>query len=272
MNSFRIFICVLWLGCLVSSCSEQDAESVGVEQEEKENQNQEDSHTQTEISIAYLKSMWEGHPKVITEDCIIRGRVVSTDLFGNFYHSIFVQDDTAGIEVLLNGNNLYETFLFKGYVEIRLLKLTLGAYGGFVQLGYSGSGTDYQVTAIPESEIYRLVKSYTPAEITDFDYDSYTVSELTDRQLGKFICVAGVEIIEEQMGLALCDEGEVTERTLRDVSGNTIGLRTFPWALFAYDKLPLGSGNVYGILTSFNGQYRMRINNYYDLVLDNDRF
>src|SRR5687768_14204136 len=62
-------------------------------------------------TIAQLKSMYSGTGFLpITDDIIIEGVVVADDKSGNYYKAIVVQDSTAGIEIQLDGTNLYTDF------------------------------------------------------------------------------------------------------------------------------------------------------------------
>lgn len=224
------------------------------------------------ISIAYLKSFWEGHPVVITKPYMIRGRVMSSDREGNFHHSLILQDGTAGIEFLLERDNLYMDYLLYSYVEVSLTKLTVGAYGGFVQLGTAGGDSSYQVDEIPGEEIDHYVKIYRPDEVPELEVAGYTISQLSMRQAGTLVRIDGVQFVKEEIGLTWGAEDETAERTLMDATGATLKVRTSPYADFGKNPLPSGSGFLEGILYVFNGEYSLRLSDIHTVFLDNPRF
>lgn len=98
------------------------------------------------ITIADLCAMYKtGVPWNIDQNLIIAGRVTTNDQPGNFYKSLYIQDETGGIELKLGKNGLYNTYMPGQMLYVRCFGLTLGMYGyksgnyggqGMVQLGY----------------------------------------------------------------------------------------------------------------------------------------
>ena len=90
----------------------------------------------TKVTIADLKTRYQGKPIELTEDIFIAGKVISNDYKGNFYRSFFIQDETSGIEVKIGRYNLYNDYKEGQTVYVRCKGLTLGAYKGMLGLGY----------------------------------------------------------------------------------------------------------------------------------------
>ncbi|MBQ8366275.1 MAG: hypothetical protein IJX40_00885 [Alistipes sp.] len=68
------------------------------------------------------------------EDVYIKGKVVSDDDAGNIYKSLFIQDETSGIELKLN-NNVGLRYKRGSWVYVRLKGLCLGNYRMMLSIG-----------------------------------------------------------------------------------------------------------------------------------------
>lgn len=96
-------------------------------------------------TILELKKMYtEGTPLTIEKDIIIGGQVISEDKSGNIYKSLYIQDATAGIELKLGKNGLYNDYKLGQWVYVKCSGLTLGAYNGMIQLGCEDPTNAYE--------------------------------------------------------------------------------------------------------------------------------
>lgn len=86
--------------------------------------------TARHVSIAYLKSLCRGVLYPVTEDLWIEGCVVGNDLYGEFSDALVVEDESGGIEVLIDAKRLYRTFDAGSTVRVYCNGLALGDYGG----------------------------------------------------------------------------------------------------------------------------------------------
>ena len=87
--------------------------------------------TARHVSIAYLKSLCRGVLHPVTEDLWIEGCVVGNDLYGEFPDALVVEDESGGIEVLIDAKRLYRTFDSGSTVRVYCNGLALGDYGHF---------------------------------------------------------------------------------------------------------------------------------------------
>lgn len=85
--------------------------------------------TARHVSIAYLKSLCRGVLHPVTEDLWIEGCVVGNDLYGEFPDALVVEDESGGIEVLIDAKRLYRTFDSGSTVRVYCNGLALGDYG-----------------------------------------------------------------------------------------------------------------------------------------------
>ena len=81
------------------------------------------------LTIADLKAMHTiGGLEIITVDKIIGGVVVADDKSGNFYKTIAIQDETGGIQLKLDGYDLYTQYPVGRQVYVNVKGLYLGDY------------------------------------------------------------------------------------------------------------------------------------------------
>src|SRR5690554_4227010 len=86
-------------------------------------------------TIQEIQTLPQG--QMIEEDIIIQGVVVMDDKSGNYYKKIVFQDETGGIEILLDQNNLYNDYPIGRKIYVKLNGLYLGNYGSNLQIGYT---------------------------------------------------------------------------------------------------------------------------------------
>lgn len=85
----------------------------------------------------------QGTPWLMTGNHVIEGKVISSDETGNFYKSFYIQDETAGIEIKIGKNGLYNDYKEGQTIYVKCNDLYLGMYGyksgtgqGMVQIGH----------------------------------------------------------------------------------------------------------------------------------------
>lgn len=114
-------------------------------------------------TIGDLAARYEtGKPWTINENIVISGIVSTTDRYGNFYKSFYIQDETGGMEIKLGKNGLYNDYLPGQRIYVDCNGLELGMYGyksgdkngnGMVQIGFNNGGDDTYETSYIESSI-----------------------------------------------------------------------------------------------------------------------
>ena len=124
-------------------------------------------------SIAELAAMYtpgEGNDNEVKlgpvkgKDIIIAGRVSTSDQAGNFYKSLYIQDETGGIELKLGKNGLYNDYKPGQWIYVNCSGLYLGMYGwkarnttynsngnGMIQLGLDDPSNSYETSYIEEN-------------------------------------------------------------------------------------------------------------------------
>lgn len=216
-----------------------------------------------EISVARLKELYKGAPVEIEGNYVITGTVVSDDQYGNFYKTVVIEDSTAGIEIKLDMEHISGVYGVRSRVKVYCKSLTLGAYGGLIQLGTAPAG-GYETGYISAEDISRhIVDTYLP----DREYRPLELSleQLTVARGPEILCrrvaFRNVRFLEAADGASWCEVGEDTDRTLVDDKGNYLTVRTSAYARFASFALPEGYLYIEGVLSWFNGSYQLRVIN-----------
>jgi len=150
---------------------------------------------------------------------MIAGRVSTTDQPGNFYKSLYIQDETGGMELKIGRNGLYNDYQEGQMLYVNLTGLYLGEYGyktgnyggnGMVQIGFDGSGTGYetsymQVPYLINTHILKGgrsdIKKVTPAVLTESQLPSKSATLATCPYLGKLVTLKGLEYANENFCL-----------------------------------------------------------------------
>ena len=96
------------------------------------------------------KSLLIGEDAFVGHDVYIKGKVVSDDNEGNIYKSLYIQDETSGIELKLN-NNVSVKYKKGRWVYVRLTGLYLGNYRMMLSLGGAPSES---YNKVPEHKYY----------------------------------------------------------------------------------------------------------------------
>lgn len=214
-------------------------------------------------TIAQLAAMYKnGSPMEITEDIIISGRVSTTDQPGNFYKSLYIQDESGAIELKLGKNSLHNEYKPGTLVYVKcgpamdpqtgqktLKGLYLGSYGyksgsyggnGMVQLGCADPSGRYETSYMELSHIINAhvfrglptdIKPVEPAVISESDLPSSTATPARCPYLGKLVTVKGLKYGNETFTLLYINGNESNKNSKNRVflSDKTWGIDS--WAM-----------------------------------------
>lgn len=184
------------------------------------------------ITINELKKLYTaGQPYHIEKEYIIGGQVTTSDQAGNVYRSIYIQDQTGGIEVKIGKTGLYNEYKLGQWVYIKLEGLTLGAYEGMLQIGLEDPTGEYETAYIDLQYIINqhvfkgeIGSPVSPIILTDTDL-------MKEENMGKYVTLENLRygnqifclIYPDQMG----DKKSSSNRVFLDEK--TWGITT--WAM-----------------------------------------
>ena len=204
--------------------------------------------------------------QLIEEDDTIFAVVVGNDESGNIYKQLFVQDETGGICISVDINNMNTDYCVGQRVAIYLKGLYIGGYGELAQIGvpYTDEGeTEPQIGRMSkfvwEAHSERIGEARPeylpePTVIT-------SAEQFTDDMLSTLVSLQGMhfdnpgiftfadfeadEPATESKTMYFTDNTEVTVRTSRYGSG------------LAQMVIPGGVGTFNGILTTYRGEWQI---------------
>ncbi|MDE6309432.1 MAG: hypothetical protein K2L93_08575 [Muribaculaceae bacterium] len=203
------------------------------------------------------------------EHYIIEGRVVSDDRYSNIYKNLIIQaEDGTGLTFAVNNSSLYKTYLYGQKVVIDLTGLDLGYYSGLLQVGQI-SGTSMSFAAedffnehaypvgLPEPE--KVVATTATLEelqaaLSDENQKRYWMS--------RYVTIEDVTFVGAGL-LTFADApsvGSGTNRYIRNENGRTLLVRNSTRATFQDVTMPVGTGSVSGILSYYNNDWQLLIN------------
>lgn len=242
-------------------------------------------HQQTEVlekthTIKQLADMYtvQGRPIEIEDDIIIEGVVITTDQPGNFYKSLYIQDETCGMEIKLGRNGLYNEYKLGQTIYVKCKGLTLGMYGykegnyggmGMVQLGYVDPTQEYETSYMEHPVLVdrHVVKGplgdpVAPIELSESQLPGKDDCQKNNQYVGKYVTLKGLTYAKEIFVLLYLDSNKDKKAAsnrvfLSDTNGVEDGDKTHKvttWAmseakmkeyLYAgyWDTCKVGSGN-----------------------------
>ena len=221
-----------------------------------------DIKTNNEVSIASLKSLCKGDNLLITNNISVRGIVVATDWLGELHKSAIIIDDTGGLELAIDLNDVCKELPLHSEITIQCNGLMLARIGGNIKLGAPSSG-DFPLGNIDSKNLSCYIHIVgIDREITP---TTRRINEIGADDICSFVQFDNLRICDEEAGLSWCDkvEGEVvtTYRTLVDREGNRLLARTLSTCLYADEKIPENEISVAGVIDYSNNRYYLRIVN-----------
>ncbi len=150
-------------------------------------------------TVANLKALYTSGPVEITSDLVIRGQVISSDRSGNIYRSLYIQDETGGLEVKIGKSSLYNDYKLGQWITIKCNGLTLGSYNGMLQLGYKDPTGDYEtayidVQIIIDQHIFKgeIGTPLEPENLSESDLKAALSTGGSSPAFGKYVTLSGL--------------------------------------------------------------------------------
>ncbi|GAB1345516.1 DUF5689 domain-containing protein [Cloacibacterium normanense] len=218
-------------------------------------------------TVAEVKAYFTGALAQIPDNAYLKAQVTANDKTGNLFKYIYVEDKTGGIRVNIDMASLYADprFFVGKQVLINLKDLYVGSVNTEVQLGGLFNGNVGRVLA---NDVYKHF--FPTTDFTDVVATEKTIAGLTDADVGRWIKIKNLQFINDDLGESYAG-GSNTSRTLEDCSGAKISLTTSSFANFASRQIDSGKGDLYGVLTKYNGKYEVWITNPLGADFDGNR-
>ncbi len=138
--------------------------------------------------------------RVVEDDIVIRGKVISSDEDGNIYKSLFLldhhEDGTAAIELRLFASN-FPYYPVGSMVYVKLKGLTIGNYRSMLNIGVESVNAEYANTQIENSitlaEHIFLGEDVGMNSADTLVVDANSYDELSYLDLGRLVRFEGIE-------------------------------------------------------------------------------
>ncbi len=197
---------------------------------------------------------------------IIHGTVISSDEEGNIYKAFYIRDETAALTLSVNAYNLWLLNRVGQDVVIDLTGMYAGRYSGLMQLGFpqwnaqankntcTFMGIDFyekhrQLNGLPVPSNAQPVLGPSFADLNANVGDP----DFLKKWQGQLVRFNNVSFPAADGKTTLCAsyQTEISaeqNKVLTDANGDAIIVRTSGYADFWNKILPMGSGDVVGIL------------------------
>lgn len=143
----------------------------------------------------------------ITDDYVIKGKVISSDQAGNVYKSVYIYDGTAGIELKLMVSN-YVYFQMGQTLYVKTKGLAIGCYRYMLSVGLPPTAEDVEdgyanrnietMLQLNQHVFEGAAGTITDADITTITNQNY--STLSDDMLGCLVRFEGLTYKAGQIG------------------------------------------------------------------------
>ena len=280
--NFKNYLLALLASVAIVSCVQDDdfsvPESVGAEENRALNELL--SGGVNLVSISELKAMYDSDPDGngenddaipfrVETDIVVKGYVTSSDLSGNFYKEVYLQDSpenpTAAIKVILSQVDSYNRFNKGREVYIKLYPTySDGAPGGLyigeertgnevITIG-GGTETDQYGTTVTSLSQNQMNATMLRSEITEEIVPlNVQFSQISSDHIGMFVQIDNVEFEDNLDDLRYFDPSEDydTQRTLQSCFGfsySNMNIETSSFANFRDEMLPTGNGSIGGVV------------------------
>lgn len=217
-------------------------------------------------TIAYLKSLCRGSSRKIVEDISLSAVVTGNDLFGEFYKTLVVEDDSGGIEIAIDNYYLHRAYPVGATLKVYCQGLCLGDNGGKIQLGTSPTDI-YTVDRLTSSEAAMHIRC-TTATSSPRRAKVVGLDAVTMKDIGRYVRFDGVHFVECASASTWCRidpqtlASTDTEYDISDADEHRFTVRTIKNCNYAKEPLPIGVGSLNGIVDYFNGTFYLRVVNH----------
>lgn len=245
------------------------------------------------MTIAELKTEFQNKTELVgtKEDgshYIIHGRVVSSDASGNIYQNLVVQDETAALTFSIRQGSMYTSYRLGQEVVVDMTGLYIGYYRGLQQVGAPGDPYDgapqlgfmaydnwlghAQKTGLPNPDT-KLV-TYDEQWPADNMYCISLTLPISQGDLirlqSQLVEIRNVSFSGADGKLTFAPKQETVSRYIKNEAGDSIAVRNSGYSNFYNDPLPMGTGNVRGILGYYGDSWQLTLRDRSDVMISND--
>jgi len=213
------------------------------------------------ITIETIRSTFpSGDTLFFEENTTLTANVSADEASGNLYREVYIDDGTNAIILRLDNPG----GLDRGdRILINLTNLVVTEFAGTMQLG--------EANAVDDIIILGNNEFVAPAPVTIAE-----VIGNPEAYEAKLLSFEDVEFSSADLGSTYANPDatpspQSLNKTLTDCDGNEITVRNSGFANFAGQTIPNGNGSFEGVLSEFNGEYQLKINDVDAIAFDGTR-
>lgn len=219
------------------------------------------------ITIRRLCDLFVGSTFVVTSDMVVTGKITANDRGENFYRTLCIEQEGAGIELRAAVDRLHNDFPVGCRVTLRLRGLAIGRSYGVLQVGTkpaagSGYATDY-IPSKPALDAALIRSAEKPASVAP---TVKTLTELTAALCGTLIRIENLHYTPEELSSGTW----AGYKRFTDAEGVEIHTYVREWADFADREVPAGTVSLTGILQyddTGDGRFLLKMRDENDCML-----
>ena len=197
------------------------------------------------FSIAELRELGAHGCYTIDSEKVSLGRITSSDSEGNFYRSLFLEDESGGAEILLGTYNTSSQYPIGLLVALHLNGMAVMVEDGVLRVGlppqkHDSAPRDMEAQSVIDAHLVRSQSVEEPQP---------TICKIEDLHLamcGRFVRIEGLEYSAPNS-----KEGDTLEgyRAFADSEGKLIYSSVSEYATFADMAIPTENISLQGILS-----------------------
>lgn len=197
--------------------------------------------TQANAKIGKLRQLCTNGCYNVVSDIVCVGRVTTSDYEGNFYRSMFVEDDSGAVEIKLGTYNISAQYPIGLMVAIRLKGASVMFSDGVVQVGLPPRSYD---SAPREFEAQEVIDRHI---VCSSSVDTIYPMSLAIQSLDISLCGRFVQI-ENLHYKSTTEDKERGLYCFEDEDGGRIFVEISPYSNFSTLELPATATSIKGIL------------------------
>lgn len=204
----NLYIILLSAAVLFAGCEEFQPVFTGKYPDPQEQKIYTDDDFGKIMTIAEVKDMYAANgskPYKVRKNCVIKGQVTTSDQVGNLYKSLYIQDETAGIEIKIGKNGLYNEYKLGQWLYVDCTDLTVGDYNGMINIGYEDPTGQYETAYLEHAYI---IDAHVFKGAYDKPVEPVTIQEADlhkKENLGRYVTIEGLKYDNHIFILAYVD-------------------------------------------------------------------
>lgn len=230
-------------------------------------------NTESTISYEQIMNLYEDKLLEFGFDTpyVFEGYVISSDLEGNFINKLFIQEGVenskGGFQILLDEENLHESFNVGDRVYVKLNNLYLHQVDGVYTIGFPDKET---VQEIEEGAFHDYIFNSRESS-TIIPRSIYMNEASVELHQNTLVTIENVQIKQSEKGKAYAffsgsDDGSRTLQTCEVLQ--EINLVTHGTASFSNKKFPVTKGSITGVLYRNKSELQLQIRSLEDVDMN----